>query len=352
MLGVEVVWPEFNYQSAKILFITFLLGFAFFFLFYLYSNFYKRQERAWNDLLKYAYSHKLNTGEIKILREFFKQLGFTYYQNFQLLQNPALFKEKFQEFLERKTIENPEHYVQVVDKLFPPDKPLGEITSIYDIQIGEYCSINFVSGTYLGQVLKKSGDYLTIRVFDWTPAELTKNEEIIIYFYRIDLGGFLLSGIAEKSKPGSILFRHDGTIEMRGDEHLMAEIRRPAILKPNDIYFESKPMAALSNIDAEGNIVQNSESMEISCIIEYLSDQGVILQIRDLYDPSILRRFDEWVVQISLDTEKIVEAEGILMPSKTYGGKYLLKFTTITGADRKAIFAEVLKHKPTKARLS
>lgn len=351
MLGVEYIWPELSYQSLKIFFVTFFTGFIIFILFGLYTNFYKRQERAWNDLLNFAYSHQLNTGEIKILRKFFKQLGFSYLQNFQLIQNPALFKEKFQEFLETQHPENPEQYVQVVDKLFPPEKALGQITSIYDIQIGEYCSVNFASGVYLGQVIKKSGDYLTIRIFDWKPEEASRKEEIILYFYRIDLGGFLLSGMVEKSKPGSILFLHDGTIEMRGDEHLMAEIRRPAILKPNDVYFDTRSMQAIS-FDEEGNPTNASDTLEISCIIEYLSDQGALLQIRDLYDPSLLRRYDEWNIQIGLDTEQIVEAEGILMPSKTYGGKYLFKFTTIAGNYRKAIFAEVLKHKPTKARLS
>ncbi len=351
MLGVDYVWPELSYQSLKILFITFFTGFVVFFLFGLYNNFYKRQERAWNDLLNFAYSQNLNTGEIKILQKFFKQLGFTYHQNFQLLRDQALFKEKFQEFLERQHVENPEQCVQLVDKLFPTGKSLGQITSIYDIQVGEYCSVNFASGVYLGQVVKKSGDYLTIRMFDWGPEETSRKEEIILYFYRIDLGGFLLSGTVEKSKPSSILFLHDGTVEMRGDEHLMAEVRRPAILKPNDIYFETKSMVALS-FDEEGNPTNTSGVPEISCVIEYLSDQGVLLQIRDLYDPSLLRRYDEWKIEIGLDTEQLIEAEGILMPSKTYGGKYLFKFTTISGNDRKAIFAEVMKHKPTKARLS
>lgn len=351
MLGAEYIWPELSYQSLKLLFLTFFTGFVIFFLLGLYNNFYKRQERAWNDLLKFAYSHQLNTAEIKILRKFFKQLGFSYLQNFQLLQNQALFKEKFQEFLISQRPENPEKYVQVVDKLFPPEKPLGQITSIFDIQVGEYCSVNFASGVYLGQVIKKSGDYLTIRVFDWKPEEVSQKEEIILYFYRIDLGGFLLSGTVEKSKPGSILFLHDGTVEMRGDEHLMAEIRRPAILKPNDVYFDTKNTITIF-FDEEGNPTNSSSIPEISCIIEYLSDRGVLLQIRELHDPTLLRRYDEWNIQISLDTERIVEADGILMPSKTYGGKYLLKFTAISGSDRKAIFSEVLKHKPTKARLS
>jgi len=350
MPAVDYTLPDFNYASAKALITFFLFILGLVLILFLYSVYFKRQERAWNELLRYAYSHKLTTGEIKILQLFFKELGFTFGQNLQLLQQPEFFKEKLQDFYERKKLGDAQQYVQILDKMFPTQKQSQEIYGVNDIAVGEYCSIHFSDGVHLGYVLKKSADELLLRVSNWKPDSSSVGEEIILYFHRLDLGGFLLSGTIAKASSGKLIFRHDGTVEMKGDEHLMAEIKRPAMLKPMDIDFSGNTKETLI-LDEEGNPINTKENT-FHCGCEILSDQGVLLHIRDLVDSSVLKKYDTWSLQLMLDADTEIELEGRIFPSQVYGGRYIFKFLNLSGEDKKLILQEILKYKPTRSRLS
>jgi hypothetical protein len=353
MIALDYIWPEFNYTSAKTLLVLSVSSAIGFLLLFLYSSYFKRQERAWNQLLKYAYAHRLSTGEVKLLQVFFKQLGFTIQQNFKLIQEPAELKEKLRDFFETRKTGDPQQYVQILDKMFPPEKSLQDIYGVGDIQVGEYCSVHFADGVYLGHVSKKSGDELLLKIHNWKPSSVSPKEEIILYFYRLELGGFLMSGNIIKARPGGLIFRHDGNVEMKGDEHLMAEIRRPAIIRPMDLDFTENSRVAAPFLDDEGNpIEQESQVSSITCSTEMLSDQGVLIQMREFVEPTILRKYDSWFIELALNADRQIELEGKLFPSRVYGGKYVFKFVDISGEDRRILFQEIRNHKPVKSRLS
>lgn len=70
-----------------------------------------------------------------------------------LLNDSGLFKRELIKYFSKKRDGNEEHLVQIVDKLFPPEKlSKNEITSIDDIEIGEPCSVEFEDNFYLGTV--------------------------------------------------------------------------------------------------------------------------------------------------------------------------------------------------------
>ncbi|MCB1179216.1 MAG: hypothetical protein KDK36_16665, partial [Leptospiraceae bacterium] len=321
--------------------------------------FFRRQERAWNELLRYAYQHRLSASEVKILKNFFNrnQNNFSFQKNLHLLTNTEMFKENLREYLSNLKNVNSEKNVQILDKLFPPSKPEEQIQSLDDIDIGEPCSVHFPGGIYLGYVFKRTYEELLIKIAGWKADDVSENDELILYFYRMNIGGFLLSGKIRKFKQGSFIFSHDGTIEMKGDEHLMAKITRTGTIRPTDMDLIPDMtigiIPALSQKDIEDITDEPGEKkpLELNIKTEYVSDQAILFKIKELVIPGFLKKYDQWELSLALSPGHDLELHGRLIESKEGEQKYIFKYVHITDEERRIIFDEIKKHNPVHSKL-
>lgn len=354
----DIVWPEFTTTTAIMLVIIMVVTALGFLALVLYSQFFRRQEIAWNELLRFSYQHRLTSHEIKLLQEFFQknQQTFAYSLNLNLLKDQEIFKEKFREYLLGLKGVEAEKNVQILDKLFLPSTTNKEILSLNNINLGESCSVHFATGgVHLGIIVKRTNAEMLIRIPNWNAKDAHENEEIILYFYRPEMGGFLLSGNVRKFKPGSIVFKFDGTIEMKGDGHLMAKISKNGNLKPTEIdVIPDMTIGQIQSLDEDGNPVNptdENKKIELSVQTELISDQAILLRIKEYIIPGFLKKHDIWELQFEFEPGLAINLHGRILESKEGDQRYIFKFVQTTDEEKKLLFEQIKKHNPVHARI-
>jgi hypothetical protein len=351
----DIVWPEFTGATATVLVAIIVVTMIAVVALAVYTQFMNKQERAWNELLRFAYQHRLTSNEVKILHNFFlkNQQTFSFQQNLSLLKDQEVFKEKFRDYLADNKIADSEKNVQILDKLFLPSSTTKEILSLNDVIIGESCSVHFTDSIQLGVIVKRTDQELLVRIPEWDAKGTVENEAVILYFYRPEMGGFLLAGNIRKFKKGSIVFKFDGTIEMKGDGHLMAKIQRNGTLKPNEIdIIPDMTIGQINSIDENGNPndLGIPQKVELSVQTELVSDQAILLRIKEYIIPGFLKKHDIWELTIPVG-EVELELHGRILKSKEGEQKYIFKFIHVTDEDRKILFEEIKKHNPVHAKI-
>ncbi|MCB1140693.1 MAG: hypothetical protein H7A24_07940 [Leptospiraceae bacterium] len=307
--------------------------------------------------MRFAYSRHLNSGEVNLLEDFFNNSRISYSEAVNLLNDSGLFKRELIKYFSKKRDGNEEHLVQIVDKLFPPEKlSKNEITSIDDIEIGEPCSVEFEDNFYLGTVLKKTDNELLINFYERLPERSREGKSILLYFFRLEIGGYLLEGSVRKLKSQTLIFTFTGEVEWKGDLHLMAEIRRSVKVTPNELDFEEKQkedLEVLSDIGLDPDEVDMiTQPSSLSGYTIKISDRALLIHFNGIISPLFLKKHDIWSLELDLEASSILELKGRIFPSKMSPGKYLFKYLNITTDERKSIFNEIKKFNPSQEQLS
>lgn len=342
-LGLDYVWPQFTSDKANILIFLFI-GIAFvLFLMYYIGNQQLKSRVNWNQLLKYAYSHKLNSVEIKIIEEFFKKKDLGIHGNINLVLDKRKFHSDLFDFLDKHDEVSREASVIILDKLFPENKSELDIKSLNEIVIGEPCSVDIGDELLLGYVLKKSVRELFISVRKF-PIEMINNPgEIRLYFYRPELGGYFLNGALRKVRENGFIFTWDGEINISGERHLMITFSLTFKLIPWEIKAKE-----IENTDVE------KEIFGANCIsgsTDKISSHAILMKFNEFSDLNLLKKYDLWDIEIELPGKGLITLEGKIAPSSSDSSKHIFKYINIHEEEKKTIMNFIMARNPVREEI-
>ncbi len=344
---IDIKWPGFNSDAAFKALMMVLVVVAIGFIYVLNKKRVVKIESAWRDLMRHAYSKRLNSGDVAILEEFFNKGGLNSLEKLTLLKDQKNFKSSLMSHFSEIHNGNEEHLIQIVQKLFSEKEHGQEINDLDDIELGEPCTVEFTQGIFLATVLKKAQGELQLHLYKTHPTGKKENAEIQCYFFRLGMGGFLLNGRARRMKGNSMAFGFDGGVLWKADLHLTAEMRRAVKISPH-----KDPKDKGEAATAEESEALNEPSTIIATTTK-ISDRAVLLLFTGaIISPLYLKKFDVWDAEIDLEAGRLLEVSGKIMPSSSEPGKYLMKFNRILPDQKKMLFGEIKKFSPTQEQLS
>lgn len=347
---LDIKWPTFQQQSdaaGKVLIII-LIVVLIAFVYILNKKRVQKIENAWRELMRYAYGKRLNSGDVAILEKFFHGGGLSSIEKLTLLKDLKNFKSSLMYYFSDIHNGNEEHLIQIFQKLFSEREGGQEIGGLDDIDIGEPCTVEFTQGIFLGTVSKKAGNEVSLNFYKSHPSGKKDGAEIQCYFFRIGMGGHLLSGRARKMKGNTMVFQFEGEIEWKADLHLTAELRRAMKISPHMDEKEKKEAKEESEM-TEGL----SEPTILMATTTKVSDRAVLfLFTGPPISPLFLKKYEVWDAELDMEAGKLLEVSGKIMPSSSEPGKYLMKFNRILPEQKKVLFHEIKKFNPSQEQLS
>jgi len=346
---LDIKWPTWEQQSgaAGKVFVMILIVVLIAFVYILNKKRVVKIESAWREIMRFAYSKRLNSGDIAILEQFFHGGSLSSIEKLTLLKETKNFKSSLMQYFSSIHNGNEEHLIQITQKLFSEKDSGQEIKDLDDIEIGEPCTVEFSQGIFLGTVVKKINNELNLNFYKTYPTGKKDGAEIQCYFFRVGMGGHLLSGRARKMKGNTMTFAFEGEIEWKADLHLTAELRRAMKITPHrdEKQKEEKPS------DEESEALQEPQSLMATTT--KVSDRAALFVFTGaIISPLYLKKYEVWDVELDMEAGKLLEISGKIMPSSSEHGKYLFKFSRILPEQKKVLFHEIKKFNPSQEQLS
>ena len=203
-----------------------------------------------------------------------------------------------------------------------------------------------------------------------------EGSSVSLYFYRNNLGGFLIPGLAKKISTNGMLFRQEGDIETKGEEHLVAEIKKDVEIFPWGISLQESNVTPNDDNEipdlqedptdvintSEENTVNDAQSsptnsevtVSLKATMIKLSDRAILLSIKDPYfNDAVLKKVDIWELALNFTPDMTpILLKGKLMRSNYFTDSFLFKFISPSELDLKIIFEEIKKHSPVRGFIS
>ncbi|MCB1142556.1 MAG: hypothetical protein H7A24_13830 [Leptospiraceae bacterium] len=339
------VWPVFHNSTLWILLILILIPVLFVYIALRIQKRYANITLNWNKILKYGYKRKLNNTEVLLLKKFFDSLGISLQENLSILLDKHKFSSLFYSFLITETMANKEVFVRLLSKLFPENEHHLEIKSLNDIRLGEVCSIEYDTKVrHLGNVLKKTSDELLISIEGEIVS--TIDQPIHIYFFRVGLCGYVLSGMVKRYKTDGFLFSWDGQITEKGDQHIMSEIVTSITLLPWDIDLVEVDLTSKKRVEytKDSILFKPIEAITIS-----FSEQAILFNFKSETDSQYLKKYDIWDLELKIGNSKSFHLKGKIYASKSKNDNYIYKWLKPLESEMVQILDEIKKNKPINA---
>lgn len=371
------IWPETNIYTVLQVFIFILLFILIILVARLVFLRKKTTDSSWTHILNYAYNRKLSAREINVLEHFFNSLDLSVSGKANLLSDKKSFQNYLYSYLKKYHSDSVESYVKILDKLFPMDNIL-EIKTLLDIHVGEVCAIEFEGLYFLARVMNKTHREILLSVNDNNLKRDKEGSSVNLFFYRNNLGGFLIPGIVKKVSATGLLFSQEGDIETKGEEHLVAEITKEVEVAPWGIIGDDSNLSLLqvdnSSEEKKDNLANEptDESLEIKedelneeeptqavslnlkATMIKLSDRAILLSIKDPYfNDAVLKKVDIWEMPLSFSPDMTpILLKGKIMRSNFFTDSFIFKFVSPSELDMKLIFEEIKKHSPVRGFIS
>ncbi len=224
--------------------------------------------------------------------------------------------------------------VEIFDKVLPGATSRIEIKEIDDLREGELCAVDIGTKSYLATVLKKKENQLLLTLID--KINLTPGAAHI-YAYRPQLGGYLISGSILKVNGPSVIFKHEGPIEFRGDQHLMTML-------PLGFSITAWPHPELdvAEIDA-GEPAPAPEFF--SGMTDRTSDRAISAKFQNEPPPWVMKRQEFWELTLELP-EKPIQCRIRITAYRP--GMWLLRPVDLDGAERQRLYRFIAEHEPVR----
>ncbi len=331
-IGQFMTWPEITAWAVAgvVLFYS-----AFILIYYSLKKYYKfkaREEANWHIMLAYVNRHGLITKEITLVKEFFDSLEPDMQSEIILSRNR--FRRLLYKYLKDLEAVTAESRVNILEKLFPHREHQMEVHDIQDLQAGETCAIEVDSDHYLGIILKVEADEILLRAEGLSENEISTGTPIGVYVYRPFIGGYLLYGILKSFSEDSLVFSFGGSIEEKGNMHLMAEI----IVEIGFAPWPTPPGGPQEKI--RGKTVK-------------ISDRAIVFGVASREDADFyIGRTDLWIGKLTLPSGFTFSCRGTIAVSDQYEEMYVFKFLDLQEQTRKIIFTEIQSHNPIREKIS
>jgi len=184
--------------------------------------------------------------------------------------------------------------VEIFDKILPGMTSQIEIKTVDDLRTGEPCAVDIDHTSHLATILKTKDNQVLVSLTEKIVLPLGPAK---LYAYRPNLGGFLLSGAISKVNGMSAIFKQEGPIEFRGDQHLMSIVNVALKLEP-----WPKP-------EVEADLEPGEPSVESPYLLaetERLSDRALAIRFLETPPALILKRQEFWEMTLELPSEPLV----------------------------------------------
>ncbi|MBX7058128.1 MAG: hypothetical protein K1X75_08665 [Leptospirales bacterium] len=354
-------WPVFSWAFAApgLIFIFILLVIVFISrLRYLKEG---QRKALWLSLAKFAVKRKLTPGELSLLKHFYDHL--TEEEQDEAMHSKRKLHARLHDYLAHHSQIPARERVQMMDKLFPEIDFHMEVKSINDVQLGELCSAEFEEHRMLGAIVKKSDGALFVSLPDWRPHHDYAGVAARLYFFRLNIGGFLMDGSLQRASPGGVVFEPSGAVEFLGERHLMMQISIPALFTAWSVEAhgpvqvaappqESGSAASAAGADATAAPPAASLPLQFQGVTDRVSDRALVFVINR---PSsaieqLLHRYEVWEGDLELPggfrlrcLGKITRAPG--------PDRFLFRYLNLSEAARNVLWQTIQTHNPEREKL-
>lgn len=286
----------------------------------------------YNRFMQIMLHRNLTKRQYKAVNEFFHDLKEAQ-QNEILMSQKALAHYLHQYLRLHEKIPTNDR-VEIFDKVLPGLTAQIEIKTIDDLRAGEPCAIDIAETSHLATILRTKENQVLVSL---TEKIVLPTGAAKMYAYRPHLGGFLLTGEITKVTGMSAIFRHDGPIEFRGDQHLMSIVNLAAKFEP-----WPKP-------EVQTELEANEEPEETQYLLaetERLSDRALAIRFLEAPPQLVLKRQEYWEMTLELPSEPLV-CRVRITPYKP-PEFYLARPVDLDEAGRRRLYKFISENKPVR----
>jgi hypothetical protein len=300
--------------------------------------YYKRKlisESKWNILYKYASQQRLSHVEMKYFKEFFKSLNSD--EHLKIILSKKYLHENLFTFLEKRQDITAYDRVKFIEKLFTDIKFEIGIKTLKDLHLGEKCALLIENQYFLCTILQKEYDKLFITSQDFFTTKLQESIKGSLYFYRPQIGGYLINGTIGNFFEENAYFTYDGSaIEKMGDQHIMAYIEfdvRLSLLPP--------PIEG----DADAEIFKG--------ITKKVSDRALLFKSEDnLAFSQEVKNKSLWKIEIYFSEVFKFVCKGKIYGSNNGDQYYIFRYLDISDNTKKLLLRVISHNKPLREKMS
>ncbi|WP_411821912.1 hypothetical protein [Leptospira sp. 'Mane'] len=368
---VAQVWIFPKFETIY-LFYLFLIGLAAFAYIRLMNFLQSRQTHVfsyWNDFQKFALARKCNQMEMNILHSFYESLQPEEAEKYLHPENRGKLRNALYRYF-LKTPSNPtEKEVNLFDKLFRSSADLKkEIESLEDIPVGEVGALEADGKEELTYVMQKTNEDLLLSTKALSKGFLVLGKIANLYVFRPSSGGYLIHGVITKLNQDGIVFHFNGTIEKKGEAHLMLLAKYSLMIAPWPPKDETKESIELDRSklvlseesidhqldmlrkiskeqhkDDESKFAIPDTAKPFTALSERISDRGLTFEIPPNISTDIWKVQDLWEVSFSFPDGPTFSFRGKMFPVKQKGELYLIRYVDADESTRKEVYEEIKK---------
>ncbi|MCB1147180.1 MAG: hypothetical protein KDK38_10295 [Leptospiraceae bacterium] len=297
-----------------------------------YYRFKVKKNAAWILLKNYAITHDLSAKEISVLETFFNSLSLTDRQN--ILFERKRFAELLQQFLKNISAKSTT-LVKFFDKLILSSQTETTIHGLVDLNEGELVAVDLEEESTLANILNVRGSNARI-VLHNRNIPFSENLPAKLFAYRPGLGGYLFSGVLQDKHKDTVIFCQSGSIEFKGEQHLMAYIEMPVLLQPD-----------IAGLHIDENYVAPEFKMQTITV----SDRAMLVNPIDHIFTQEREKFEHWHMRLNLPDTTLIECRVKIHNSKSGNNTLILKFLDIQEKDRHKLFELISRSKPVREQI-
>lgn len=325
-----------GFDASSVWYLVYFLGALVLGLIYLQWRLRKKHQRdaLSNHFMQVLMRRDLTKLQLKIANDFFASL--TVPQQGEIFLSQKLFAQHLHSYLQTHPSASAHDRTEIFDKMLPNAVAQIEIKTVADLRVGELCAIDMPTRSALATVLKIKENMLLVSSNE--PLETTVGAKIQLYAYRPHLGGFLLAGEVLKTDARSLVFRHSGAIEFRGDQHLMC-------LASLAFKIERWPHPD-ADVDAPAPSDKERELTAFHGLTEKISDRTLVVRFSITPPEWVLKRQDFWEMTLDLPEKPLVCRIRIL-PDKTHQ-TWLMRLVDLDHAERSRLYKFISANNPVR----
>lgn len=295
----------------------------------------QRKRALWalsNRFMQVILNRGLTKAQHAITERFFQELKPA--EQEEVLTSQRALARRLQEFLGAHPAISGNDRVEIFDKILPGATSRIEIKDIDDLREGELCAIDVGRQSHLATAMKKKDGQVLLTLID---KIVLRPGEAQLYAYRPQLGGYLIPGGILKVNGPSVIFKHEGAIEFRGDQHLMTIV-------PLGFSITAWPHPEL-------DVTESAESEPppvpevFSGMTDRTSDRAISVKFQNEPPPWIMKRQEFWELTLELP-EKPIECRIRITPYRA--GMWLLRPVDLDGAERQRLYRFIAEHEPVR----
>lgn len=324
-----------GFDSHSVWYLVYFLFFVIAGLVFMQWRLRKRNTRnaLSNRFMQILMRRNLTKGQLAALQSFFRSLHENV-QNEIMLSQKSL-EHHLHQYIERHTELTANDRVEIYDKLLMTRQPQIEIRGAGDLQAGELCAVDAGKSSWLATVMKTKDNQVLLTSHERQNPPVGAGH---VYAYRPGLGGFLLSGHITKVNGGSLIFRHDGPIDFRGDQHLMATVAVAVHLRRwphEEMKLEGKA--------ADG---EDAGIDAFSGFTDRLSDRALLVRFSPSIPDWMLARQDYWEMELELPEKPLVCRVKAARYQKT--DLCFIRPADLESAERNRLYKFIAAHDPVR----